>query len=277
MEDEFDRLHAAEGRGLANAMVRDTLELASVRRGDARRIGLSSGRQRAAAMSSLHALELSEAQMRAMVARAMDHIIDALDPEGGSRLPAEETHRDVAASMREPELPERGEPVEGLLAALFELVTPASLNSGVPCSSSALHDETLGERERVGVERLSCGGSYRRRVWQRHRKGSASPVRGISALHDQGVGERAWMATLGRSSCAAIGTDGRIGSTSIQSIDVDVCLSSINARDVIRQPVVTARPGCERNRIKDKICARAEHVGVVDPAHEGPIAVEQVW
>lgn len=83
-------------------------------------------------MSSLHPLEVSQAQMRAMVACAMDHIVDALDPDGGARLPAGQTNWDVAAAMCEAELPERGEPIEGLLAALFERVIPASLNTTAP-------------------------------------------------------------------------------------------------------------------------------------------------
>lgn len=83
-------------------------------------------------MSAKGPLELSGEEMRALVACAMDHIVDAGVRAPGQPLLVRPGAAEVAAALREPGIPERGEPFELLLADLFGRIIPASMDTTSP-------------------------------------------------------------------------------------------------------------------------------------------------
>lgn len=70
--------------------------------------------------------------MHALVARAMDRIVGAIERRPGRALPSRASDLEVAAALREPIMPERGEPYEALLTDLFERIIPASMDTTAP-------------------------------------------------------------------------------------------------------------------------------------------------
>jgi len=76
-------------------------------------------------------LELSGDELRRLTKLAADRIADHLDTLGSQPSFGTEGSEALARSLREP-LPERGAPVEELLALLFEKVIPVSFNTAGP-------------------------------------------------------------------------------------------------------------------------------------------------
>jgi aromatic-L-amino-acid/L-tryptophan decarboxylase len=79
----------------------------------------------------LHPLELSSADLRAMVLRTLDRSVAFLDSLPDQPLHRLEGAQKLARSLREP-LPEAPTPFPRLLSLLFERVVPVSLNTASP-------------------------------------------------------------------------------------------------------------------------------------------------
>jgi aromatic-L-amino-acid/L-tryptophan decarboxylase len=82
-------------------------------------------------MSGRHPLELSEAEMRDLVDRAMDRIMAHIGSLGSQPAARTEGGAALARELAEP-LPERPTPVPEILDLLFEKVVPCSFNTAGP-------------------------------------------------------------------------------------------------------------------------------------------------